>query len=164
MTLPAGRTPEEDRQIALHEAGHAVMAERMRMVVDIVSADPDGCGRNGYCDYCWRAAENETEQHCHWRRCVVAYAGAVAESVFFGGEPDSILFDRRDDMKTFNEVRDKLQLPHPEWVRFCHDARAEAQAGTDRRRIEAVADRLQACRRMTGDQLSDLLAQISCRD
>jgi hypothetical protein len=160
MARATPRTPEEDRRIAIHEAAHAVMAERMGMLVDIVSADPDGCGRNGYCDYQVWGAPDEPVYHRHWRRCVVAYAGAVAESVFYGGDSNSILFDRRDDMRMFKEVRQILRPCPVQWLQFCQNARAESQAGIDPGKVQFVAGHLQACRQMTGDQLRQLLATL----
>jgi hypothetical protein len=157
MVQPGGRSPEDDRRIVVHEAGHALMAERMRMKVDIISADPDDSRRNGYCEYQVWGAPGEAAKSVHWRRCVVAWAGAMAESVIYGGDPNSILFHRRDDIRIFREVRDILNLPYSEWHQFCQEALTEAETGTDRCKIEFVADNLQACRQMTGDQFRALI-------
>jgi len=137
------------------------MAQRMGMWVEIVSADPDDDRRDGYCQYDILLAHDEVERHCHWRRCVIAYAGAAAESIFYGGDPDSILFDRRDDLCMVTKIRETVNLPSAEWLEFRNKARSEALFRTVRREVEIVADSLQECRKLSGDQLRQLLPTLS---
>jgi hypothetical protein len=147
-------TPDSAERTTIHEAGHAVAADRFGWSVDAVFLDSDD--RGGCKPFRYNLSEAETSQETQDRvseQCAVEIAGCLAEIMFFG--PCMLL----EYIQAAERATEALDLQPTECVTFLSEAerRAHQILEANRETITTVATALLRERNLSGAALRTAL-------
>lgn len=143
------------RQVATHEAGHAVVAMVMKVKVVSASIVPYTNERGDKLAGCVELADMKTVADV----CVPSMGGAAAEIAFFGKASFSSF---RDVEKAFSAVREN---PGPDGVDSSEEvaiylAHAKNIVVKNKRAVKKVADALLERKKLSGKQIAAIIAAI----
>lgn len=161
----------DPEQTAVHEAAHAVLARRFRLVCGEVTIEPDFAeGTAGYAmidtqyatlEAWWAAGRGcyaNAERNIAYRRIMALMAGGEAERILLGKEPQGDMYDR-------NEIDSMLEqyagaLAEAEFRALVRHLRETTQRAIQKHRtaIERVAAALRSRKVLSGNEVDELIA------